>query len=70
MGSSDPCALGSEDRLERISGNACIASGIFEDLVGPSGSTAEGSNTAVQAAQPDYRDTIFCEIQTVGGFLM
>ena len=38
--------------------------------LGPSGSTAEGSNTAVQAAQPDYRDTIFGEIQTVGGFLI
>jgi hypothetical protein len=69
MGSSDPCALGSEDRSERISDNVCIASGIFEGLAGSSGSTAEGSNTAVQAAQPDYRDAIFYEIQNVDGLL-
>jgi len=39
-------------------------------LAEPAGSTAEGSNTAVQVAQPVYRDTIFGEIQTVGGFLV
>ena len=32
-------------------------------------STAAGSNAVVQAAQPDHRDTIFCEIQNVDGFL-
>jgi hypothetical protein len=34
------------------------------------GSTAEGCNTAVQVAQPNYRDTIFGEIQNLAGFLI
>ena len=36
----------------------------------PSISTAVGSNTAVQDTQPDYRDTISCKIQNIGGFLI
>jgi hypothetical protein len=31
--------------------------------------TEAGSNTAVQSAQPDYRDTISCKIQNIDGFL-
>ena len=36
----------------------------------PSISTAVESNTAVQDTQPDYRDTISCKIQNIGGFLI